>query len=157
VIIGVISRGEMVVGGLISGGVRSPTVLRSTRDRRCAGVEVVLSMQVRDNCLFRLDLRRSVGDCMRIGGEFGGVVAINIVGGRGRRERGWLYSIRVAYRVGVGMERLGKGRIHSGGSESGKSIGIKRGRENVGEFTGSEGLEEMVGVDWTRNLVGHGG
>lgn len=55
------------------------------------------------------------------------------------------------------MERLGKVRVHSGGGESGKSIGIERGRENVGEFTGGEGLEEMVGVDWTRDLVGHGG
>ena len=56
-IVGVISRSEMVVGGLIGGGVRGPTVLRSTRDRRCAGVEVVLSMQVRD-LRVRLEDRR---------------------------------------------------------------------------------------------------
>lgn len=42
VVTGAISRCELVVGGLSVGGIRSPTVLRSTRQRRT--MEVALKM-----------------------------------------------------------------------------------------------------------------
>lgn len=53
------------------------------------------------------------------------------------------------------MKWLGK---HSGDSESGKRIGIERGREHVGELAGHKGLSETVRVCRTRNrnLVRHG-
>jgi hypothetical protein len=57
VVTGIISRCELVVGGLCSGGFGSPTVLRSIRHRRSASVEIVLNMNFRDSCLFRPDLR----------------------------------------------------------------------------------------------------
>lgn len=69
-VIGAIGWGELVVGGVSGGGVGRPSMLRSTRHRRCASMEVILSMQARDDCLFRLDLRSCIRNCMRIGGEF---------------------------------------------------------------------------------------
>ena len=50
------------------------------------------------------------------------------------------------------MKLLGKrGRKHPGGGESGKSIRIKGGRVNIGEFAGHKGLEGIVRVYRTRN------
>jgi hypothetical protein len=77
-------------------------VLRSIRDRSCASMDV-LDMQVRDDCLFRLDLRLCIGDCMRIGGKFGGVLAVYNMRRRGGKEGGRLNRVRIAYRVGGGM------------------------------------------------------
>lgn len=96
-IVGGVSGSELVVGGLSSGGVWRPTVLRSIRHWSCTSMEVILNMQARDDCLFRLDLRSSIGYCMRIGGELGGVMAIRDVRGRCRKEGGRLDDIRVAY------------------------------------------------------------
>lgn len=48
VVVGAISRCELVVGRLSGGMVRSPTVLRSIRHRSRASMDVVLNMQVRD-------------------------------------------------------------------------------------------------------------
>lgn len=48
VVIGAIRGSEVVVGGLSSGGVRRPTVLRSIRDRSRVSMDVVLDMRVRD-------------------------------------------------------------------------------------------------------------
>jgi hypothetical protein len=70
---------------------------------------------------------------MRIG-EFGGVLAIQNVRGRRGDEGGRVGSVRVAYWVRSWMmKRLRKRRRkHPGGSESGISIGIERGSENMG-------------------------
>ena len=95
---------------------------------------------------------------MRIGGEFGRVLAIHNVRRGGGKEGGLLNSVRVTYRFGGGVEGLGKGRLqHPGRSEGGKSIGIERGREDAGELVGRKGLEGIVGIDRTRHWMGHGG
>ena len=57
VVVGPISRCELVVGRLSGGTVRSPTVLRSIRHRRGVSMEVILSMCFRD-LRMRLEDRR---------------------------------------------------------------------------------------------------
>lgn len=57
VVVGAISRCELVVGRLSGGMVRSPTVLRSIRHRRGVSMEVILSMCFRD-LRMRLEDRR---------------------------------------------------------------------------------------------------
>jgi hypothetical protein len=96
VVVGAISRCELVVGRLSGGMVRSPTVLRSIWHRRGVSMEVILSMCFRDDCLFRLDLRSRTGDCLRIGGELG-VLAVHNVRSSGGEEGGLLDSVRVTY------------------------------------------------------------
>lgn len=49
---------------------------------------------------------------------------------------------------------MGRGK-HPGGSECGKSIGIERGGEDVGKVAGHEGLEGVMEVHRTGNLVGN--
>lgn len=96
VISGVIRGRKVVVGGLGGGRARRPSMLRSTRYRSCASMEVILNMQTRDDCLFRLDLRPCIGSCMRIGG-FGGVTVIHNMRVSGRMVGGRLNGIRVPY------------------------------------------------------------
>ena len=57
VVTGSISRRELIVGSLGSGGIRGPTVLRSVRHRRSASMEVGLSVCFRD-LRVRLEDRR---------------------------------------------------------------------------------------------------
>jgi len=57
VVTGIISRCELVVGGVGSGGVISPTVLGSIRHRRSTSMEIVLNMNFRD-LRMRLEDRR---------------------------------------------------------------------------------------------------
>ena len=95
---------------------------------------------------------------MRIRGELGGVLVAQAVGRRGGKERRGLNGVRGSYRVGVGVKGVGKGRRqHPGGSERGKSFGIKGGRENVRELAGHEGVEVIVRIYRARNWVGDGG
>jgi hypothetical protein len=74
---------------------------------------------------------------MRIGGKFGGVLAVHKMRRRGGKKGGGVNGVRITHWVGGGMKWLGK---HSGDSESGKRIGIGRGRENVGKLAGHKGL-----------------
>ena len=57
VVVGAISRCELVVGRLSGGMVRSPTVLRSIRHRRSTSMEIVLNVNFRD-LRMRLEDRR---------------------------------------------------------------------------------------------------